>query len=64
MMKYIITRTSIINKCNSYGVLHLFFTEKENPCEEASFEKIYDNKGNLCSRYFINIKSIEESDKL
>jgi len=63
-MKYIITRASIINKCNNDGKLHMFFTERERPCKEAFLEELNDNEGNLCSRYFINLESIEEADKL
>lgn len=63
-MKYIVTRASIINRCNNDGKLHLLFTERERPCEEAVLENVYDNEGNLCSRYFINLESIEEADKL
>ena len=64
MGKYLITRASIINRCNSDGKLHLFFTEEEKPCEEARLEEITDNDGNICSRYFIDINTIEALDSL
>jgi len=63
-MKYIITRSSIINKCNSDGKIHMFMTENERPCEEVTLEKLYDNKGNLCSRFMIELNSIEDVDSL
>lgn len=64
MSEYIITRASIINRCNHDGKLHLMFTEKEKPCEEAYLKELMDVDGNLCSRYFINLNSIEDVDLL
>lgn len=64
MKEYIISRSSIINHCNTDGKLHLLFTEEERPCSEAYLKELYDNDGNKCSRYFINISSIEEADEL
>lgn len=64
MQEHIITRSSIINNCNSDGKLHLLFTEEERPCSEAYLKEVYDNDGNKCSRYFINLSSIEEVDEL
>lgn len=64
-MEYIITRASIVNRCNTDGNYYLFFTEKERPCEEAYLKEITDIEGNKCSRYFINLNdSISELDKL
>ena len=59
-----ITRASIINRCNNDGKLHLIFTDKEKPCEEAYLKEIKDIDGNLCSRYFIEVNSIEDADAL
>lgn len=64
MAEYIITRASIINRCNTDGKLHLMFTEKERPCEEAYLKKLTDTEGNPCSRYFIKLDSIESVDAL
>lgn len=63
-MKYIISRASIINRCNSDGKLHLFMTEMERPCEEAVLEELIDNNGEKCSRYMIELNSIEDIDRL
>ena len=46
MQEHIITRSSIINNCNSDGKLHLLFTEEERPCSEAYLKEVYDNDGN------------------
>ena len=59
-----ITRASIINRCNSDGEVHLVFTEKERPCREAFLKELQDNNGKNCSRYFIELDSIEDVDKL
>lgn len=64
MAEYIITRASIINRCWEDGELHLKFTEKERPCKEAYLKELLDNDGNECSRYFIELNSIEEVDAL
>ncbi len=64
MAEYIITRASIINRCWEDGKLHLKFTEKERPCKEAYLKELLDNDGNECSRYFIELNSIEEVDAL
>ena len=64
MAEYMITRSSIINICNSDGKLHIKFTEKERPCKEAYLKELKDVEGTLCSRYFIQIDSIEEADEL
>lgn len=63
-MEYIISKSSIINRCNSDGKLHLMFTEKERPCKEASLKEMKDNDGNICSRFVIELNSIEEVDAL
>lgn len=59
-----ISRSSIVNRCNSDGKIHLMFTEKERPCLEAYRKEISDIDGNLCNRYFIELNSIEEIDAL
>lgn len=64
MAEYIITRASIINRCNSDGKEHFLFTEKEKPCREAFLKDVKDNEGKTCSRYFIELDSIEAVDKL
>ena len=64
MAEYIITRASIINRCWEDGKLHLRFTEKERPCKEAYLKELLDKDGNECSRYFIELNSIEEVDAL
>lgn len=64
MAEYMISRASIINRCNKDGKLHLIFSEKERPCEEAYLKELKDTDGNDCSRYFIKVDSIEEVDKL
>lgn len=46
MAEYIITRAKIVNRCNTDGKLHLMFTEKERPCEEAYLKEIRDTSGN------------------
>ena len=63
-MECIISRSSIINRCNKAGELHLIFTEKEKPCEEAYLKGLLDSDGNKCSRYFIDLDTITELDKL
>lgn len=63
-MECIISKASITNRCNKDGKLHLFFTEKERPCEEAYLKEIIDIDGNKCSRYFIELDTILELDKL
>lgn len=63
-MKYIITRASIINRVSGDGKLHFFFTEKEKPCEEAVLEELLDDDGAPCSRYFVELHSIEELNEL
>jgi hypothetical protein len=64
MAEYMITRASIINRCNSDGKEHFLFTEKEKPCREAFLKDVKDNEGKTCSRYFIELDSIEAVDKL
>lgn len=59
-----ITRASTINRCNSDGKEHFLFTEKEKPCKEATLKYVKDNEGRTCSRYFIELDSIEAVDKL
>lgn len=59
-MECIITRASIINRCNTDGNLHLLFTEKEKPCEESYLKEVIDDEGELCSRFFIEITTIAE----
>lgn len=63
-MECIISKSSIINRCNEDGELHLFFTEREKPCEEAYLKEVLDVEGNKCSRYFIDLDTIIELDKL
>lgn len=63
-MECIITRSSIINRCNTDGELHLIFTETEKPCEEAYLKELLDSDSNKCSRYFIDLDTITELDKL
>ena len=64
MAEYMITRASIINRCNSDGQIHLMFTDKEKPCAEAYLKELKDSDNNLCSRYFIELDSIEAVDEL
>ena len=64
MKEYIITRASIINRCNKDGKLHLVFTELEKPCKEAYLKELKDLDGNDCSRFFIQLGSIEDIDAL
>lgn len=63
-MECIITKSSIINNCNTDGKLHLLFSTKEKPCEEAYIKELLDCNGNMCSRYFINLDTIADLDKL
>ena len=63
-MKCIVTRSSIINRCNSDGKIHLFMTEKEKPCDEAVLTEILDKNGEKCSRFTIELDTIEEIDLL
>lgn len=63
-MECIILKSSIINRCSKDGKLHLLFTEKEKPCEEAYLKEILDIDGNKCSRYFIDLETISEVDGL
>ena len=53
MAKYMISRASIINRCNKDGKEHLIHTEAERPCKEAFLEDITDKDGNLNKRFFI-----------
>ena len=64
MAEYMITRASIINRCNRDGKIHLIFTESEQPCKEAYLKELKDLDNNLCSRYFIDVNSIEDVDRL
>ena len=63
-MECIISKSSIINRCNEDGEIHLLFTEREKPCEEAYLKEVLDVEGNKCSRYFINLDTIADLDKL
>lgn len=63
-MECIISRSFIINRCNEDGKIHLLFTEKEKPCEEAYLKELLDSDGNKCSRYFIDLDTITELDTL
>lgn len=63
-MECIITKSSIINKCNTDEKLHLLFSAKEKPCEEAYIKELSDSNGNMCSRYFIDLDTIVDLDKL
>ena len=63
-MECIISKSSIINRCNEDEEIHLLFTEREKPCEEAYLKEILDSDGNKCSRYFIDLNTIIELDKL
>ena len=40
------------------------FTEKERPCKEAFLKELQDNDGKDCSRFFVQLDSIEAIDKL
>lgn len=64
MAEYIITRASIINRCNNDDKLHFMFTEAERPCSEAYLKELRDTDGNKCSRYFIQLDTIEDVDRL
>ena len=64
MAEYMITRASIINRCNRDRKEHFLFTDKERPCKEAFLKYVKDNEGKTCSRYFIEIDSIEAVDNL
>lgn len=46
------------------GKPHLLFSAKEKPCEEAYIKELLDSNGNRCSRYFIDLDTIAELDKL
>ena len=63
-MECIISRASTISRCNRDGKLHLFFTEREKPCGEAYLKEILDSDGNKCSRYFIDLETVSEVDRL
>ncbi|RKI93756.1 hypothetical protein D7V94_03570 [Parablautia intestinalis] len=63
-MECIISKSSIINRCNEDGEIHLLFAEREKPCEEAYLKEVLDLEGNKCNRYFINLDTIIELDKL
>ncbi|MBK3497184.1 hypothetical protein JFL43_20605 [Viridibacillus sp. YIM B01967] len=63
-MELLITKSSIINSYNSDGKLHLFMTEKERPCSEATLTVMNDKDGAKCSRFTIKLDSIEELDRL
>lgn len=63
-MECIISKSSIINRCNEDGEIHLLFTEREKPCEEAYLKEVLDVEGNKCSRYFIDLDTITDLDKL
>lgn len=63
-IKYIIARASIINRCNTDGKEHLFMTENERPCEEVVLTEILDKHGKKCSRFMIELDTIEDVDKL
>lgn len=63
-MKYMITRASIINRVSGDGEIHHLFTKKEQPCKESVLEEAMDTEGVLCSRYFIELSSIEELNAL
>lgn len=63
-MECIISKSSIINRCNEDGGIHLLFTEREKPCEEAYLKEVLDVEGNKCSRYFIDLDTIADLDKL
>lgn len=64
MAEYMITRASLINKCNEDGKLHFVFTENERPCEEAYLRKLQNVNGKECSRFFVQMDSIEAVDAL
>ena len=42
----------------------MLFTEREKPCEEAYLKEVLDVEGNKCSRYFIDLDTITDLDKL
>ena len=56
-MEFIITRQSIINRCNADGKLHLIHAEAERPCSEAYLKPIKDIHGEECTRFFIDLES-------
>ena len=64
MAEYMITRASIINRCNSDGKEHFLFTEKERPCREAFLKDVKDNEvvtGNFAiphKQFIENLKKI------
>ncbi len=64
MAEYMITRSSIINQCNRDGNIHLKFSKKEQPCREAYLKELDDTNGERCSRYFIELSTIEDMDAL
>ena len=43
-MECIISRSSVINRCNEDGELHLLFIKKEKPCEEAYIKELLDSR--------------------
>lgn len=63
-MNFLITRSSIINRCNSDGRLHLLMTEKERPCFEAILTEMDNKDGVKCSRFTIQLDSIEDINQL
>ncbi|MFW6008840.1 MAG: hypothetical protein ACOCP8_06205 [archaeon] len=63
-MKCIVTKSSIINRCNRDGKLHLFMTEKERPCEEATLTEMIDKDGEKCSRFIVELETIDDIDNL
>lgn len=60
MQEYIVTRKSIIRRNNKDGKDHSHVTKGERPCEEAYIKDIVDVDGNVQSRYFIEINSVDE----
>lgn len=58
--EYIITKRSTIIKNNRDGKDHSRVTQKERPCEEAYVKDIIDNEGNVQSRYFIQLETIDD----
>lgn len=64
MAEYLITRASIVNRLNSDDRGHFRHTENERPCSEAYLKELRDIYGNKCSRYFIQLDTIEDVDSL
>lgn len=58
--EYIITRRSTIVRNNKDGKDHSRVTRREKPCDEAYISDIIDVDGNVQSRYFIELETIDD----